>query len=97
MFDSGNYGYEYWAARNDESVDYYIRHGLAKRMAAFARDIEETVAHFHPAEGPHLQPEAIQRILDSGMKSTDTSPVGLLDPALVNREIDKSEESTGAV
>jgi hypothetical protein len=63
----------------------------------FAKDIEETVAHFHPAEGPHLQPEAIQRILDSGMKSTDTSPIGLLDPALVNREIDKSEESAGAV
>jgi hypothetical protein len=92
MLDAEKYGYEYWAARNDESVDYYIRHGLANRMAAFAKDLQDTLHHFHPTGDPHLQPEGIQRILDSEMKSTDTSPVGLLDPHLVRSEIEKSED-----
>lgn len=94
MFKAENYGPEYWAANKYEPVDYYIRFGLPERLAMFAKDLGETLDHFHPTTEPHLQPEGIQRILDSEMKSTDTSPVGLLDPHLVRSEIERSQDAS---
>jgi hypothetical protein len=97
MFKAESYGPEYWAVRGDESLGFFFRQVLPEKLSAFAQDLHETLEHYHPTVEPHLQPEAIQRILDSGMKATDETPEGLLDPSLVPNAIKKVEEESGAV